>query len=181
MKKILFCDNSLRDLINFRGYVIDDYATRGEKVVLVAPSNCDYTPSCANICVIPIRMSRSGMNPFKELGYFFQLWKIYRRERPDYVFHYTIKPNIYGSLAARLCRIPSTAMIAGLGYVFNESGGFGSRVARILYRFAMRYPEHILVLNEYNRQVLLDYRIAKPSQVILLKGGEGIDLNKFKE
>lgn len=108
------------------------------------------------------------------------LFRIYKKEKPDYIFHYTIKPNIYGSLAARLCGIPSTAMIAGLGYVFNNKG-IGNAIARWLYRFAMKFPQYILVLNWYNRDVVIEKRIAKPNQVLLLEGGEGINLAYFQE
>ena len=107
------------------------------------------------------------------------LYKIYRKEKPDYIFHYTIKPNIYGSIAARLCHIPSTAMIAGLGFVFNKNG-IGSLIARGLYRFAMRFPEHIFVLNKSNRDVVLERHMATSEQLILLSGGEGINLNKYQ-
>lgn len=176
--KILFCDNSLRDLINFRGDVINNYAADGYDVVLVAPLNCEYKPPYPNIRYIPVELNRSGMNPLKELLYMRMLYRIYCKERPDYIFHYTIKPNIYGSLAARLCGIPSTAMIAGLGYVFNNSG-IGNTVARWLYRFAMKFPQHIFVLNRYNRDVVIEKRIAKPNQIILLEGGEGINLLTF--
>lgn len=179
MKKILFCDNSLRDLINFRGDVINSYAADGYDVILVAPANCDYQPPFQNIRCIPIELNRSGLNPFKELLYMKTLYRIYRKERPDYIFHYTIKPNIYGSIAAHLCRVPSTAMIAGLGYVFNKNG-VGSLIARCLYRFAMRFPEHIFVLNTSNRDIVLDRHIATSAQLILLSGGEGINLNKYQ-
>lgn len=177
-KKILFCDNSLRELVNFRGDVINSYASDGFKVVLVAPKTCDYSPTLPNICYIPIKMTRSGMNPLTELQYLWTLYRIYRRERPNYIFHYTIKPNIYGSIAAKLCHIPSTAMIAGLGYVFNNNS-LGSRIARVLYRFAMRFPQHIFVLNNYNKEVVLKERIATVQQLILLPGGEGINLSCF--
>ena len=178
LKTILFCDNSLRDLINFRGDIIRNYASDGYQVILVAPNTCEYIPT-QNVQYIPIEMNRSGMNPLKELTYMWNLFKIYRRVKPDYIFHYTIKPNIYGSLAARLCRIPSTAMIAGLGYVFNNRG-LGNAVARCLYRFAMRFPQHIFVLNRYNRDVVLEKGMAKPEQIILLEGGEGINLAYFQ-
>ena len=82
-------------------------------------------------------------------------------------------------MAARLCRIPSTAMIAGLGYVFNNSG-VGNAIARALYRFAMRFSEHVLVLNAYNRDVVLEKGIASLRQLILLPGGEGINLDRFR-
>ena len=177
--KILFSDNSLRDLINFRGDVINDYAVNGFEVVLVAPKTCDFTSQSTNVKYIPVDFKRSGMNPFADLRYMRSLWRIYHRERPDYIFHYTIKPNIYGSIAAKICGIPSTAMIAGLGYVFNKSG-IGNLIARCLYRFAMRFPEHIFVLNTSNRDLVLDKHIATSRQLILLSGGEGINLNKYQ-
>ena len=177
-KKILFSDNSLRDLINFRGDIINNYASDNFDVVLVAPKNCEYCPERSNIHYIPIDLSRSGMNPVKDMAYLIKLYRIYQKVHPDYIFHYTIKPNIYGSIAAKLCGIPSTAMIAGLGYVFNNNG-WGSKLARALYRFAMRFPEHVLVLNSYNRDVVLEKRMATLKQLILLPGGEGINLIHF--
>ena len=178
-KKILFSDNSLHELLNFRGDVIEHYASEGFDVVLVAPQNQEYHSNYPNIRYIPVDLNRSGMNPWKELWYLRSLYRIYRKERPDYIFHYTIKPNIYGSIAARLCGIPSTAMIAGLGYVFNK-GGIGNWIARLLYRFAMRFPEHVFVLNRFNQEVILREKIARSDQVILLKGGEGINLSYFQ-
>lgn len=179
MKKILFCDNSLKEQINFRGDVINSYASNGFDVVLVSPLNCEYHPDYPNIRHIPIELNRSGMNPFKELGYLIKLYNIYRKEKPNYIFHYTIKPNIYGSIASHLCGIPSTAMIAGLGYVFNKRG-IGNWIARKLFRFALRYPEHIFVLNSNNRDIVLREKIATEKQIILLAGGEGINLDKYK-
>lgn len=177
-KKILFCDNSLRDLLNFRGDVINSYADEGCDVILVAPKTCEYG-GAKNIRYIPVEMNRSGMNPFKELVYMWSLFRIYQKERPDYIFHYTIKPNIYGSLTARLCGIPSTAMVADLGYVFNNKG-IGNVVARRLFRFALRYPQHIFVLNAFNKALMLEKQIARPEQIIFLEGGEGINLSYYQ-
>lgn len=177
--KILFCDNSLRELVNFREKVFDDFAEKGHDIVLLAPKNRDYVPKYGNVKVLDIDLKRGSMNPISDLGLFFKLVRIYRSENPDYVIHYTIKPNVYGSLAAAILRIPSTSMIAGLGYTFS-SNTLGCRVARSLYRFAMKFPEHILVLNKYNRDLILSRKIGNRKQVILLKGGEGVDLDKFK-
>lgn len=179
MKKILFCDNSLKEQLNFRGDVINNYAADGFEVVLVSPLNCDYHPAYPNIHHISVELNRSGMNPLKEFRYFKTLYHIYRKERPDYIFHYTIKPNIYGSIAARLCRIPSTAMVPGLGYVFNKKG-FRSWIARKLYRFALRFPEHVFVLNICNRDIVLKEKLASADQLILLSGGEGVNLMNFQ-
>lgn len=178
-KKILFCDNSLKELLNFRKDIIMHYATHEFKVVLVAPQNCELKISHPNITYIPLPMSRASMNPFKDLIYFTKLLKIYRNVAPNYIFHYTIKPNIYGSIAARMCNIPSTAMVAGLGYVFNKKS-IGCYIARILYRFALQFPEHVFVLNTYNYDTLLNMNMATPHQLILLKGGEGVNLKQFQ-
>ncbi len=179
MKKILFCDNSLKEQLNFRGDVINNYAADGFDVILVSPLNCKYHPVYPNIQHIPVELNRSGMNLIKEFRYFKTLYHIYRKEHPDYIFHYTIKPNIYGSIAAHLCHIPSTAMIAGLGYVFNKKG-LGCWIARELYRFALRFPEHVFVLNSRNRDIVLKERMATTRQLILLSGGEGINLEKYR-
>ncbi len=176
--KIIFSDNSLRELINFREEIINDYARKRHSVILIAPVNCDYSPKESNIRIIPIEINRSGMNPFSDLKYFFKLLFIYRWEKPDYIFHYTIKPNIYGSIAAKISKTPSTAMIAGLGFVFSNNS-LRCKMARLLYRFSMRFSEKVLVLNEYNRKVLIKKKIVTPEKIILLKGGEGVDLTKF--
>ena len=179
MAKILFCDNNLHDLSNFRGDVINYYVENGYEVVLVAPQTIKFLHNSANLLYIPIDLNRSGMNPLHELRYMWRLVEIYHKEKPDYIFHYTIKPNIYGTLAAKLCGIPSTAMVAGLGYVFDHNG-IGSIIARGLYKFALKYSQKVLVLNNYNRELIIKKRIATPNQIILLPGGEGINLEKFK-
>lgn len=177
-KKILFCDNSLRSLLNFRGDVINSYVSDGFEVILVAPETCRYQPLQTNVHYIPIELSRSGMNPIKEFKYLLTLYRIYQKEHPDYIFHYTIKPNIYGSIAAKICHIPTVAMVTGLGYTFNNKG-IGNMIARLLYRWTMRFPQYILVLNAYNRDLLLKEHMAKPEQLILLSGGEGINLSNY--
>lgn len=178
-KKILFCDNSLKELLNFRYDVISDYLKRDFDVVIVAPNNRETQLHYEHLKYVPICLSRSGMNPIKDIIYFFRLFLIYREERPDYIFHYTIKPNIYGTIAARLCGIHSTAMIAGLGYVFKRSG-LVCKIAIILYKFALRFADHVFVLNQSNYDLLLRMKMATAEQLILLKGGEGVNLLYFK-
>ena len=176
--KILFCDNSLRELLNFRGEVIKYYASQGYNVVLVAPPNRDYPYTDANIKYIPVNLNRSGTNLFQDWLYFTTLRKIYKAEKPDYIFHYTIKPNIYGTLAARSCKIPTTAMIAGLGYMFNKKG-IGSTIVLKLYKFALRFSEYVFVLNASNKQFLEACHIVPASKSLLLTGGEGVNLKQF--
>lgn len=177
--KILFCDNSLKELLNFRGDIVRNFLDKGYEVILVAPDNVPMDIIHKNVKFISVDIERSGMNPISDWKYFKKLFIIYQMERPSYIFHYTIKPNIYGSIAARLLKIPSSAMIAGLGFVFG-SNGIKAKIGRFLYKFAMRFPEHILILNRDNYDLIIKKRIAPKSKLILLRGGEGVNLEKFK-
>lgn len=176
--KILFCDNSLREFLNFRRDVVKSYIERGDEVVVVAPRNSDIPSYLSGVKYYPIKLSRGGMNPLSDIKLMLNYLRIYRRESPDFIFHYTIKPNIYGTFAAKIAGIRSFAMVAGLGYVFTADG-VGCKIARALYKTALSMSQKVLVLNRFNYQLLLDKGLSNSSKLILLEGGEGINLNEF--
>lgn len=176
--KILFSDNSLWSLLNFRSGVIRHLAARGCEIVLVAPAPDRTLPLPEGVRHIPVRIDRAGTNPLKDWRYYRRLVKIYRAEAPDYIFHYTIKPNIYGTLAARSAGVPSSAMVAGLGYAFGRRSATGL-AAKMLYRYALGYAENVFVLNRTNLRTLVGHRIVSEGKILLLEGGEGIDLEAF--
>lgn len=178
--KIIFSDNSLWSQLNFRGNIITHLRDAGHEVVLVSPIDAPSKgiPLPDGIRHIAIEMRRTSTNPLQDLRYFARLWKIYRQERPDYIFHFTIKPNIYGTLAGRLLGIHSSAMVAGLGFTFTH-GGLASKVAHQLFRLGLRFADQILVLNEENARVLRERGVATDKQLVLLRGGEGVDLQRF--
>ena len=177
-KKILFCDNSLRDLLNFRGKVLRHYAEQGAEILLVAPPTCPFESQNRQIRYIPVSVERSGKNPFSDLAYFGQLLRIYRREKPDIIFHYTIKRNIYGTLAAKIVGCMRVAMVAGLGYMFTGNG-IGKRLGRLLYKIGLRNANRVLVLNRPNLDQLVTQKFILPERAVLLQGGEGVDLSRF--
>lgn len=175
--KLIFCDNSLRELLHFRGNVIKHFIDAGHEVILVAPANAG-TRVYRGCRLITVKLERGGMNPMNDLSFFLRLLKIYRKERPDFVFHYTIKPNVYGSMAARLAGVPSSAMVSGLGYAFYHDD-IRSRMARLMLKISLRCSTKVIVLNEGNMNHLIEKGYALKDKVILLKGGEGIDLKKY--
>ena len=181
--KIIFCDNTLWGLVNFRGEVIRHFVAEGHQVVLVAPEKEDRqmrTTIPDGVKYIPVKMKRTSLNPVKDVAYFFRLLHIFRKERPGYIFNYTIKPNIYGSIAARLCGCHCTAMMAGLGYIFiNDS--LLLRFARWVYRFGLSFAEHLIVLNDYIRRMVEAQSICSPEKIVYLPGGEGIDISKYTQ
>lgn len=175
--KILFCDNSIRELLLFRGDIINHFKKDNE-IILVAPNNFNKKVKIdEGIKYYDISLERSSINPFKEIKYFLQLLKIYFKNKPDYIFHYTIKPNIYGTIAASILKIPSTAVVAGLGYFFSNKG-LTANLIRRLFKLSLRKADKIITLNKDNYSVLKEMGLEK--QLILLPGGEGINLENYK-
>ena len=116
-KKIIFSDNTLWAIFNFRGNVIKHFTDKGYEVIVIAPEmeESEMQGSVPDgIRLIQVKMERAKTNPFSDIAYFFRVLRIYHKEKPVYIFHYTIKPNIYGSIAAKLNGVRSSAMMAGL-------------------------------------------------------------------
>lgn len=176
--KIFFTANVLWDIYIFRYGVIKALIEDGHKVVAIAPNDerIDF-PKDLGIEHIPIDLSKRGINPFKDLKLSNQLRKIYKKEKPDIIFHYTIKPNIYGSIMARCLNIPSVAVLTGLGYSFIE-GGIVSKIAKLLYKISLNLSKEVWVLNEDDKNELLKKKIVKKDKIFILPG-EGVDVSKF--
>lgn len=179
--RILFNNNVLSGLLSFREDVINHFIDCGHEVVLVAPPEQDANiqkrlPLQAKY--IPVRIYNGSVNPLNDIKYFRDLKRIFAQERPDYVFNYTAKPVIYGSLVCKLLGIQNTAMLPGLGYTFIKNS-LPAKIGFRLYRYAMKYPEHLLFLNKENIDTVTRIKFCDPKKIIWLKGGEGVNLNKY--
>ena len=181
-RKVIFSGNHLYDMMNFRGFVIRQLQKEGYQVVVIAPKQGEFGNSLAHlpkgVRLIPVKMDRCGTNPFRDYAYYRSLIRIYKKERPDYIFHYSIKPNIYGTVAATRLGIPNTAMIAGLGYAFSE-GGFMQHIANFMYKKAVRHASNVFCLSRDNYDYIVQRGISSEEKTILLKGGEGVDLKAY--
>lgn len=180
--KILFCSNNISGMILFRNEVMQHFIERDHDVVVVAPRdatdfNADLLPS--NIIWRPVKMNRTSMNPFLDIKYMASLIKLFRQEKPDYIFNYTIKPNIYGSIAAKMMGIPCSSMMAGLGYAFSNDSLL-SKIARMFYRVGLLCSQHLLLLNESNVQMVKSLGLCDEHKIEFLEGGEGVDLDFYK-
>lgn len=181
--KVLFCDNGLEPFLNFRGYIAEYFHSIGYNVSVVVPkSTCvkkiiDKVPDYLD--VIPVSMNRNGSNPLSDFGYLRDLYRIFKSSCPDIVFVYTIKPNIYGSIAAGKLGIPVVAMVAGLGYAFSGNSII-HKLGRLLYRFGLRKASKVIVLNKSNYQTLLENGFVRKENLVLFEGGEGVNLTQFK-
>jgi glycosyltransferase involved in cell wall biosynthesis len=173
----------LGGLLGFRIDIIRHFLSQGHEVSLVTPkavSDWDKVGmhDVNGYTVHEVDMDANGTNLFHEFRLFRQYRKLFRRERPDIVFNYTIKPNVYSSIAASMCGCRVVCMMAGLGYIFDETG-LKRRFLMSLYKYGLRRAEHVLVLNSMNLDKLIGEKVVKPSKLILLEGGEGVDLNYY--
>lgn len=165
-------------MFNFRHGLIKKMLNDGYHLIIISPRD-DFSNKlrCMGCDVIDLPMSAKGVNPLQDIKLMLSLYFLYRRISPDFIIHYTIKPNIYGSLAARIAGIPSLAITTGLGYTFINTN-LVSKVAKALYRFAFRYPKEVWFLNEDDRYVFLNNRLVSNDKAVLLHG-EGVNLYHF--
>jgi glycosyltransferase involved in cell wall biosynthesis len=152
---------------------------QGAEVSIIAPRDRTFPLMEAMGCrCVDLPMASKGTNPRDDLRTLAALYREYRATRPQIVFHYTIKPNIYGTIAAKLAGIPSIAVTTGLGYVFIQQSGTAN-IAKKLYRFAFRFPREVWFLNKDDRQAFIDQNLlVKPERARLLHG-EGVDLDEY--
>lgn len=177
--RIALVCNTAWAIYTYRRGVLRMLTERGAHVTIIAPRDRTFEPLIEMGCrCVELPVASKGTNPREDLKTMRALYREYRASRPHLVFHYTIKPNIYGSLAATLARVPSIAVTTGLGYVFIQKSRT-AQIAKRLYRFAFRFPREIWFLNRDDHQAFVDENLlAHPDRARRLHG-EGVDLDDF--
>lgn len=178
--KIMFVANYMWDIYIFRAGVLKALVGDGHEVIAVAPDDgrIDMEKAIPGLRAISINLNKRGINPVEDLKLIRELYGIYRRENPDLIFHYTIKPNIYGTIASKLAGKKSVAILTGLGYSFIQKS-FVSKIAINLYRFSLKFSKEIWVLNSDDKETLIANRIGNREKIFILPG-EGTDCERFK-
>ena len=125
---------------------------------------------------IPIEIDNHGMSPFRDLMLMARYYRALRRLRPDVLLAFTVKPNVYGSIVARMLRIPVINNIAGLGTAFIREGLL-TRIVSALYTFALRRSATIFFQNSDDSALFVRKAIVRAEQVRLLPGS-GVDLGE---
>ena len=128
---------------------------------------------------IGIHLDRSGLNPFSDLKLLTVYRMLLKRLRPAAYLGYTIKPNIYGSIAAASLKIPAIPNVSGLGTTFMGSGPL-RWIAILMYRFAFRRAAVVFFQNPEDMQLFVDLRIIESDRARLVPGS-GIDLAQFQQ
>lgn len=171
--------NSSWNIHNFRLGLIEAFTKDGHQVVAIAPNDGFVEELKAKGCEFyEVNMERKGANPLKDLGLVWELYQTYKKANIQIALHFTIKPNIYGTLAAHLLNIPSINNVTGLGTVFIHNN-LTSRIAQILYRFAFQFPKKVFFQNQDDLALFLQKKLISKKIADLLPGS-GIDTEKFK-
>lgn len=189
MAKIIVLASLAESLINFRGRLLSSLVNAGHEVIACAPEkDQDVEKKLENMGVEyrVIKLCRAGISPISDLTYLFNLCRLFIELRPDIVLAYTIKPVIFGSLAARFISVPqSYSIITGLGYTFLEKGDFEGRflkfVVQWLYRLSLLKNQAVFFQNPDDLSLFTSLKLVRKSQKTVLVNGSGVDLDYFCE
>lgn len=180
MKKVLILANHFITIYAFRRELVKRLLDSGYHVTLALPysKEVDYFSNMG--CeIIDTPLERRKTNPLNDFKLLFQYYKIIKTVKPDVVLTYTIKPNTYGGLAARLSRTKAIHTVTGLGSVYIQDM-WQKRIAILLNKFAFKNADVVVFLNDDNKTFYEDIKIISSEQYTKIVPGSGVNLNKFK-
>ncbi len=176
-RKVLFLVNHDVVIYNFRlelvesllcdGYDVSVSSPYGERIEDLKKLGCHY---------YELEMERHGMNPVNEIKLYLTYRKLIAQVKPDIILGYTIKPNIYGAMAAAEKNIPFIANITGLGTAV-ENSGLSQKLIILLYKAAFRKVQKVFFQNTENREFFRVNNIAVEKHGLL--PGSGVNLERF--
>ena len=173
-------------LLNFRGPLLAAMVARGHRVIACAPDDDPATVAGLTRLGVVYRrlpLQRTGLNPLADLRAIQAFTALYRELQPDVVLHYTIKPVIYGSLAARKLGLRrSYSMITGLGYVFQGDGWRRTLLRRgvsWLYRRGLAGNAKVFFQNPDDQALFTELGLVHSSQCLRIYGS-GVHLQHFQ-
>lgn len=183
MKFILISPKN-RTTYNFRGDLIKEIISKGYEVIVTGP-NKDGIEKIEELGVrfelIPL--NKNGFNVMADIKYLFTLKKLIREEKPDVTLGYTIKPVIYGAIAAKLANVKNiNSMVTGVGYVFTAKTTKAKIIkvfASILYRIGFKCSNTVIFQNKDDMNEFIERKLLKRKKCHLVNGS-GVNMEKFK-
>ena len=180
MSKILIIANDEKTISNFRKEVISSFIAHGFEVTVA----CPFGELIAEIrelgCnVYDLKVSRRGKNVLEDLALFSHCKKLIKSEKPDIVLTYTVKPNIYGSMACKQLRVPYINNVTGLGSILQSKSLLGTVILK-LQKIAYKKSSCVFFQNSANRDELTDRGIVSKNTKTIVLPGSGVNLVKHK-
>lgn len=181
-----------QSILGFRGKLIEALQSQGFEVHLAAPGLTNKIPIGAElikrgVTIHNIPMYNTGMNPLHDLKTIYALFFLIKKIKPDYVLSYTIKPVIYGSIAACLAKVPKVfGLITGLGAMFigsatSKKSKILRKLAECLYRFSLRKVTGVFFQNPDDQVLFQQRQILSSNVSSMVVNGSGVDLTHYIE
>ena len=184
--KLLMIASFPGSILAFRGELIKSLIKHGVAVTVAAPGLSEASIvrrdlEAIGATAVDIHLHRTGTNPFKDLVSTWGLYRKMRALRPEIVLAYTIKPVIYGTLAAWLARVPRRyALITGLGNAFTRAdAGFLASIVRRLYRLALGKAGKVFFQNPDDQALLQQLGVLRSTTPSVVVNGSGINLDEY--
>ena len=180
-RRILYVANTGFALYHFRLPIMKHLLDKGWSVMAAANDEADFQAKFAEsgIKFINVSIDHKGKNPIRDMALVAKLKALYVAESPDIIHHFTIKPVIFGSLAAKIAHVPAIVnTITGMGYSFKQ-GGFLKWLTLWLYRLALAGGPQVIFQNHDDYRFFIRNGIVKQAngRVIL---GSGVDTEKIR-
>ncbi|MBR3017970.1 MAG: glycosyltransferase family 4 protein [Clostridia bacterium] len=182
--KFLLISPKNRTVYNFRGELIREIQKKGYEVLVTGPDRTDVDRiEALGARFLEIPMNKTGTSILGDLGYCKKLFSLIRAEKPTVTLGYTVKPVVYGAIAARIAGVENiNSLITGGGYTFISSSvkakvlGF---LVRCLYRIGLHASNHVIFQNSDDRQEFCARKLA-PEKNSYVVNGSGVDLSHFQ-
>jgi len=180
MKKILILANHFITIYAFRKELVEELIKDGNEVFLALPESKDNTFFSEMGCkLINTPLDRRGTNPISDMKLLLQYIRIIKKSKPDIILTYTIKPNIYGGIASRICKSKVIHTVTGLGSVYIQDM-WQKKIVVLLNRLAFKKASKIYFLNEDNEKFYKKLKIISSNNDTAIVPGSGVNLEKFK-
>ena len=175
--KIAISSNTSWSIYNFRLNLTRTLKEKGYKVIVVSPYD-EYSDKLSKeFEYYNIFINRKGTNPIEDFKTFLMYYRIYKKIKPDIALHYTIKPNIYGTLACTLLGIKTINTITGLGYTFTNPGLI-TKIVKLLYKTALSKADMVFFQNRSDYESFIREKLVDNIKCAILPGS-GVDTHFF--
>jgi len=162
----------------FRKGILQHLVQTGRKVVVIAPPDFKSQELIDLGCEFyPLPFQTKTTSPLADILLVFKIYKLYKKIAPEIVFQYTIKPNVYGSIAAKLLGITSVPVVTGLGYAFTHKTWI-NRLVKKLYWFSFLGLKEVWFLNQDDVNLFVKSRIIPEVKAKILPG-EGVNMQHY--
>lgn len=188
--KFLIFSNYLPSILNLRGKLLEAIRSKGYEIHVLAPSIEMYNEDLIRLThlgyyVHSVPMQRTGTNPISDAKTLLATYQIIRVIKPDFILSYTVKPVIYGTLAAWLARVPKRfALLPGLGYAFqkNEKASTSNIVQKTvhkLYQKSLAKATKVFFQNPDDLKLFINLKLLNSITPTVIVNGSGVDTSDF--